>query len=540
MKKNYIIILFLLISFGFSACVNLDTYPEGETITDDMREDVISKDPARIQADINGLYAKLIEYRVTYEFDSSRNDYDFGYPGLAMALDHSGTDIVADDTGYNYFRYWANLSSSRNYTSTQAYFPWILLYSHIRIANKILLAVPEEDLEAEPGKAAFRGQALVSRAFDYLMLVQLYQFTYIGHENELAVPIVTEFTTLEEITNNPRATVETVYQQIIKDLNNGIELLEGFRRADKSAINTQVAYGLRARVNLLMEKWDDAAADAEKAMAGYTPYSIQDVSKPSFYTAEAPSWIWANIITSSNDVALSGIINWPSFLCSFTGNGYTTGTDTYVRIYKPLWEKIPVTDVRKGWWVDETLSSPLSDDILYGDMKLSEALDWPPYTNVKFAAEGGIPLSADNSQDWPMMRVEEMILIKAEAEAMGSAGLATAKQTLENFVKTYRDPEYTSTATSKDEFRDEVWFQRRVELWAEGFAFLDIMRLKKPVKRFEAGGNTNHPSSLIYDLPAEHGSFLMRLPEAEITANAGIPESANNPSVPKPNPVTPN
>ena len=34
--------------------------------------------------------------------------------------------------------------------------------------------------------------------------------------------------TLEEKQNNPRATVEKVYEQIIKDLNQAIDLLEGY------------------------------------------------------------------------------------------------------------------------------------------------------------------------------------------------------------------------------------------------------------------------------------------------------------------------
>lgn len=45
------------------------------------------------------------------------------------------------------------------------------------------------------------------------------------------------------------------------------------------------------------------------------------------------------------------------------------------------------------------------------------------------------------------MRVEEMYLIKAEAEAM-SGNLAAGKSTLENFVQAYRDPSFVSKATS--------------------------------------------------------------------------------------------
>lgn len=66
------------------------------------------------------------------------------------------------------------------------------------------------------------------------------------------------------------------------------------------------------------------------------------------------------------------------------------------------------------------------------------------------------------------MRVEEMILIKAEGLAM-SGDLPGAKSVLEGFIRSYRDAEYTCTAASATAMQDEIWFQRRVELWGEGF-----------------------------------------------------------------------
>mgnify|MGYP000370431231 FL=1 len=55
----------------------------------------------------------------------------------------------------------------------------------------------------------------------------MYQHTYAGHENSLAVPIVTETMTDEDMQNNPRATVQQVYDQIMSDLNTAADLLTG-------------------------------------------------------------------------------------------------------------------------------------------------------------------------------------------------------------------------------------------------------------------------------------------------------------------------
>lgn len=85
-------------------------------------------------------------------------------------------------------------------------------------------------------------------------MVQIYQFTYAGHENSLAVPIVTETMTDEDMQNNPRATVQQVYDQIMSDLNTAADLLTGYDNgSNKDQIDEAVVYGLRARANLLMQ-----------------------------------------------------------------------------------------------------------------------------------------------------------------------------------------------------------------------------------------------------------------------------------------------
>ena len=251
-------------------------------------------------------------------------------------------------------------------------------------------------------------------------------------------------------------------------------------------------------------------------------------------------------MTTEDYLAKTGIVNWPSNLCSLTGMGYTTAasaTDVAYRlINKNLWAKIPETDVRKGWWVDEDLHSPVLDNGLGEDYAYYWAngmfnggtfpSKFSPYTNVKFGPDNGTFADTDNAQDWPLMRVEEMKLI--EAEALGRDNLATGKQKLEEFVRQYRDPSYTCTAGSLDAFIDEVWFQRRIELWGEGFALFDILRLKKPIIRQGA----NYPiNSTFAEIAAEAPIMIYRIPEAETSVNSAITEADNNPAAMAPTPV---
>ena len=63
----------------------------------------------------------------------------------------------------------------------------------------------------------------------------------------------------------------------------------------------------------------------------------------------------------------------------------------------------------------------------------------PEYTGIKFRCKNGEQrdFNVGAAADYPLMRIEEMYLIEAEALAM-SQGLSTGKQALENFITTYR------------------------------------------------------------------------------------------------------
>ena len=141
-----------------------------------------------------------------------------------------------------------------------------------------------------------------------------------------------------------------------------------------------------------------------------------------------------------------------------------------------------------------------------------------PYTNVKFGmySVGGTL----NDEDWPLMRVEEMILIQAEGLARSGAE-AQAKALLEDFVRTYRDPAYSADASGRS-LADEIWFQRRVELWGEGFSNCDTRRLGKPLVRFHEGSYSNVPAAFRFNMTADDGWWLMRFTSSEKNTNLAI------------------
>lgn len=540
MNNRYFVALLGSAMLLTTSCSDLDTNPSGSTMSDGQLNEVLAQDQSKLKSEVSGMYANMIECEaITQWYGTGQpRHYDFGYASTMMMMDASGQDEPSQVSGYNWYNKPLRFVD-RTANSETTYFIWNQCYKNIKAANDVLKSVDLENL-SDVAKS-YVGQAYAMRAFEYFTLIQLYQFSYKGHEDAAGVPIVTE-KTAEAEANNPRAAVKDVYKQIMDDLNTAIDYLTDSRSA-KSEINRQVAYGLRARVNLVMQNWSDAAADAQKAAEGYTPLSKDAAAAPGFNDVSASNWIWGNIVDESNDIVQSGILNFPSMMCSFTGNGYSP---TYAcrMINSKLWKEIPSTDVRKGWWIDENLNSPIVNPkyvvhqeyededgnvvkylAVYNQTGDEVADITEPYTNVKFGAYKNQYGNELNACDIPLMRVEEMILIQAEATAMGG-NVEEGKRILENFVRTYRDPSYTCNASTAEGVQDAVWFQRRVELWGEGFSFTDLLRLKKPLDRTGA----NYEVSVRFNLPAESPIFLYLIPEDEENHNEALVGN-NNPVV---------
>jgi hypothetical protein len=493
----------------------MDLQPEGATKTDALKQDAYNKIPANAAAEINAIYAQMI---ALYAGGTS-NHNDFGVASCMMLLESEGQDWIGPNTGYNWFGY-ADFYA-RNYNAAVNLLMWNTYYKTIAACNMVCASTDPET--TNPDLMANLGQARAVRAYCYSILAQLYQFTYNAENaSKPCVPIVHESLTAEQQAANPRASLQEVYDFIMADLNYAIPALEGWARADKAAADQAVAYGLRARVNMLLGNYADAAEDAKMAIqvSGAQPYTLADVSKPTFCHAEHNSVIWANMIVESNDVVQTGIINWPSHMSSLYTDGYT-GVGTYREICSDLYSKISPTDVRKGWWLNENLESPLLDHPAYAGWKGNGV----PYANVKF----GVPDDDMNNlvadADWTLMRYEEMLLIQAEGLARSNQE-AAAKALLEGWVKANRDANYTCKASDEAGLVEEIWMQRRIELWGEGFAWFDLNRLEKPIIRTTS---SNWPEAWIVDVDAHHDCRIWTLPDREIQNNDGIDESDNNP-----------
>ncbi len=523
MKNNkYTSVLAIASMVALGACSDIDDIvPEGGTMLETQLKATTSIIPGRADATFSGMYTKLGDPLSFGRFASERPD-DFGFVMMAFSNDLEAADIVGQDNNYNWFSTCSELTT-RNADYANPYIRYRGVYDEVARANDVIKAYGEITAETSAEIKYKVAQAYAVRAFCYLNIAPYFQFNYKTSSDKPCVPLVTETTT--DFTNNPRATVKEIYDQIVSDLDFAIANLEGYTRPDKSKIDKQVAYGLRARANLDMGKYAEAASDAAAAAQGYTPASIAEVSTPSFYNITDHNWLWGYDMTMDAAKAFPYATS-SAWIRSFSANGYSAGTGTYFCINNLLYNKIPESDVRKGWWVNTDLYSPLLDNLTFGQLKgqqiategIKEVKEiFLPYTNVKFGMYtiGG----TTNEEDWPFMRVEEMLLIQAEG-LIKSGQTAAGVQVLNDFVRTYRDPQYNAEATGR-KIEDEVWFQRRVELWGEGFSNSDTRRLGKPLVRFH-GSDSNWPEAFRFNMTADDGWWLLRFCTDELNTNLAI------------------
>ena len=287
-----------------------------------------------------------------------------------------------------------------------------------------------------------------------------------------------------------------------------------------------VAYGIRARVNLTMHNYADALKDAEAALANTSsvPYSSTAVSKPTFINIEDASWMWGILITDKDRVSTTGICNFPSHMGSLN-YGYAS-VGGWRRISPKLYNQIPESDVRKGWFLDGT---GVSVNLPAAAQAYITKKGAPVYTQVKYGPMNDEWGSNNNATDVILMRVEEMYLIKAEAQAMTN-DVNGGVSTLNSFVNTYRDPSYKCTATTSEAVQEAVWHQRRIEFWGEGLAYFDIMRLNKGVNRLGCG----FPKTAVFNIAAGDPVQIYSIPNKEVQYN---PLLENNPLVSAPTPI---
>ena len=501
MKITKILLISAIATLGLTSC--------GEDFFDTENSDVASKEqideignssPDALIDVVEPLMLGLNNYTYQYNTQGSGNTVheDFGLMGIYHLGDVMNDDLAFHARGSGWFTYDYEL----DYWAEQykrPFFYWNFFYSVIAKSNDIiaLIGADVEDIQLR----AFRGQALAFRGMAHAYLAQMFQQTYVGNEDAPGVPIV--LTPAEsEYAQAGRAPLRDVYAQVERDFKASFEYLKGYTRPNKTMIDLSVAQGLYSRVCLVTNNWEDAVTYARAARQGYNIYTQTEVvADNAFNNIGAKEWMWGADITSETTTMFASFF---SFMCSYDA-GYGGAVGQYRKIDAKLYSQMSANDVRRRLFKHDASGLNYS---------ATEAA-FPNYTNMKFKKVAGW------EADYVYMRVSEMVL--TEAEALAHQNQYEAAATVLSELMINRDKSWNQTAVTAD----EVYQQRRLELWGEGFSLFDHLRLKKGVERNYEG--TNHLSSCLFTIAADSWYLHFQLPLREIDNSDAINAEDQNP-----------
>lgn len=511
-------------AFMLTGCID-ETKPEGMFATE---EQVISS-PSALEGAINGISAQMAQGYLVY--GEQVTEIDMGLPALMITQTELLGDIYPgepDNAGYDWYRRY-NICGGVDETTDFSYIPWFTLYKFIKSANDVIGMVDIESETTTDEQRGYAGIAYACRAYEYYLLTVLYEpveniYTDVSKVKGLTVPFVLETTTGDDAKNNPRVKHDEMIQFILSDLDKAEKCLQNFTPANKLAPNLAVVYGIKAKVYLWDENYENAAKYARMAIdeAGVSPMGESELEDPTTAFAKAASsWMWYLHYDAEN---MGNLCNYTGWVSGEADWGYSSLTCP--AIDRKLYDKMSDSDYRKHWFLDPKKT----DYYNYKTVRNADFIDEAPdYLSLKFRCLNGDweTYSVGGVTDVAVMRVEEMYLI--EAEAVGaSQGVGAGVNLLNAFMQNYRDPSYNYTGSDLREFQIEVLTQMRIESWGEGWAFPTAKRLKPDVIQNYEG--TNAPDNTFkINCKGIKPTWTLVIPNTEVQSNVAL-SGMNNPN----------
>lgn len=512
-------------AFALTSCIE-ETFPEDNVATAGQ----IAASPSALEASLRGIPSQMAQGYLVY--GSQTHETDMAYPAYMIAQTELLGDMypgVSDNTGYDWYKAYNVLSYNMADNSYPSYLSWFTFYKFIKSANDIISAVGDVNAEGltDYAKGA-SGVAHACRAFNYYMLTVLFEpkeniYTDCSEVAGLTVPFVTETTTNDIAKNNPRATHEEMIAFILNDLTIAEQCLQNYEPEDKTVPNLAVVYGIRAKVHMWDEDYANAAKYARLAIeaSGATPLTdAQWNDLNAGFNTKNQAWMWYLHYDAEN---MGNLCNFTGWMSPEADWGYASLTQPVID--KSLYEKYGENDFRRKTIVDPDRANNPRETVR-GQEWLAEM---PDYLNMKFRCLGGDfeTYSIGGAVDVPVMRVEEMYLI--EAEAVGaSQSVAEGVALLNNFMNSYRDPEYISMANDLRTLQLDVLTQMRLEFWGEGCAFPAAKRLEVGVMQNYEGTNAPDDDYKI-NCKGIKPNWNMVIPNSEVQANVAL-MTTNNPN----------
>lgn len=489
---------------------------------------------------------------------------DFGYAGIFGALDRLAGEVfpVAGNLpgGNQYYDRWQWVlypcnSTGLDVNGSGSPFLYYNYYQFIYTANEAISIFSQNET---PGPEL--GIAKAFRALSYLDMARLYDplpakasgredcNDYVIPDNikGLTVPIVREGMTREELENNPRVPREEMFEFILGDLNEAEKLLADYDRPkDKMGMpNLAVVYGLKARAYLWLGGFSESYANVPTGEAAYRlaaefARKAIDASGCTIMTESQwldpvtgfnkvnSAWMWA--LCQSVDTVINNLYSWTAHMAPEAIWGYGNGSQPGISVFS--YNRMDASDFRRKQIVNADRSyaalapyTVLTENEFEG--KDGAMAVMAPYAVFKFHPNAGEKrnYSVGNVTDIPLMRVEEMYFIEAEATAHYDEG--KGRTLLADFMA-HRAPSYVLPV--KD-LVEEIIFQKRIEFWGEGIILYDLKRLDIGMQNGNEG--TNAPSMAQITTNGRAPWWNCVIPLSAVQQNAAL-AGMNNPNATK-------
>ncbi len=504
MNKKFLYLFFTFLILSASSCKKsyLETVPSDQIQAEKLFENINN-----VRVNLNGIYRMLY-----MQYSDQEQD---GQAAMMIVFDFLGEDIVHSTSGSSYFRGAYRWTDHRGETYDLPLFSYRMYYRILANVNVLL-----EGLDAVPGatqaeKDSVKGELLALRGFSHFMLVQLFGQRYDNstpNNDQLGAPLMTFYSDAPQ----PRATVEAMYTSINDDLDKSITLLTSSpaRGIYRTHIDVSVAYGLKARVALTQQKWSVAAFNANKARTGYSLMS-NAAYLDGFSDMKNPEWMWGAHQLPEQ------LPTYGSFYAYMSANFNSVHTRSNPKLINSmLYNNLTTTDVRRKLFCDDINDYVNFPGVINAATGQPEPLqERRRLMQKKFlVADPGV-----SAGDIPFMRAAEMYLVEAEALFEDSRPLEALE--VIKALAINRDPSLDPSTIDVTDLGTYIDIQRRVELWGEGFRFLDLKRKNQELDRNGTGATVTLANYLTRSAGGIWWQF--KIPRRELQANPFITE--NNP-----------
>ncbi|MBW8686764.1 RagB/SusD family nutrient uptake outer membrane protein [Chitinophaga rhizophila] len=360
---------------------------------------------------------------------------------------------------------------------------WNACYQSIAACNQALeaIAIAEnpEDYNAQ------KGEALVARAYNHFMLVTLFSKVYNATTSaqDVGIPYVTA---PEKVVNGKyeRKTVAYVYEQIEKDLLEGMPLLDNASyKVPKYHFNKAAANAFAARFYLFKKDYQKVVTYANNVFPGgnFKTNLRPWVTVYSQLTGNEMEAIYTKASETANLLLAEGPSNWARNVASYR---YGLRTDL-------VYELFIYPNVTGASWV-QPLYYRGGNTENWIVLKFREH-----FVRSSANADIGVPYTI-----FPLFTAEEALFNRAEANIyLGNLTAARndlddyASMRIEDYSSEYRITNaalrnFYNTSDVKTGLLNALLDFKRAEFIQEGMRWFDILRYEIPVVHTSVGGES--------------------------------------------------